>query len=259
MMVRSSWARDLCLEAEGLSSSFQMRVVSLLERRLLRKADVVYAPSKFLVDHYANRYGISVQCLRPPFIMDSTIAADLPFALPKRFVFHFGNLGLVKGTDVLAASLPDIWKEEPDFHLVMAGKEVQPNMREIFNKLWGEKSSQVTWLGRIEKKYVFNIIKKSEVVVLPSRYDNLPNTAIESLALGVPVIGTYGSSLDELIEPGHSGELVPKDDSQALSLCLLKVWRQEVDWLGDGFTTPKILHEMTPESAVHNFIRLAGY
>jgi predicted membrane GTPase involved in stress response len=35
---------------------------------------------------------------------------------------------------------------------------------------------------------------------MPSRVDNYPNACLEALSLGVPVIGTYDSSLDEMIE-----------------------------------------------------------
>ena len=44
-------------------------------------------------------------------------------------------------------------------------------------------------------------------VARPTRFDNLPNSAIESLALGVPVIGTLGASLEELVTPGRDGDL----------------------------------------------------
>ena len=42
-------------------------------------------------------------------------------------------------------------------------------------------------------------------VVQPSLVDNLPNAAIESLLLGIPVVAFDGFSLGELVEPGVSG------------------------------------------------------
>jgi len=101
-------------------------------------------------------------------------------------------------------------------------------------------------------------LRGAEAAVLPSRCDNLPNTVIETLLLRVPVIGSRGASIDELVEPGRSGQLVPIGDPVALAEVMVKVWRREVPWLGSGFRRPAILAEMAPERAAMNLIRLAG-
>ena len=94
--------------------------------------------------------------------------------------------------------------------------------------------------------------------MIPSRVDNLPNTLIESLLLNIPVIGSLGASIDELIEPGISGELVPIGDSAALAEAMLKAWRREVPWMNGRFRLPSIMSQMNPHVAAANLIRLAG-
>ena len=37
-----------------------------LERSAIKKADKVYAPSRFVSDHFQRRHGIPLQVLRPP-------------------------------------------------------------------------------------------------------------------------------------------------------------------------------------------------
>jgi glycosyltransferase involved in cell wall biosynthesis len=88
--------------------------------------------------------------------------------------------------------------------------------------------------------------------------DNLPNTAIESLTLGVPVIGTRGASIDELVEEGVTGNLVTPGDVDGLATTIVKFWRGEsavrkgFKWRGG------IADEMQPERAVENLLKLAG-
>jgi glycosyltransferase involved in cell wall biosynthesis len=94
--------------------------------------------------------------------------------------------------------------------------------------------------------------------VLPTLVDNLPNTLIESLLLRVPVIGSRGASIDELVEAGRSGDLVPVGDSVALADSMIRAWRGQVPWIGAGFRPPEVLAEMRPEVAVTNLLRLAG-
>ena len=46
--------------------------------------------------------------------------------------------------------------------------------------------------------------------------DNLPNSCLESMAHGRVVLGTYGTSFDQLIDSGVSGLLCNPDDPKSL-------------------------------------------
>jgi glycosyltransferase involved in cell wall biosynthesis len=81
---------------------------------------------------------------------------------------------------------------------------------------------------------------------------------IESLLLGIPVVAFAGASLDELIEPGVTGELAPMGDTDALAAALLRVWRGEAT-ARRGFTWRAALAaEMRPDCAARNLLALAG-
>ena len=51
---------------------------------------------------------------------------------------------------------------------------------------------------------------------MPSRVDNYPNACLEAQMLGIPVIGSRNSSLDEMIEDGKTGFLVENGNSKEL-------------------------------------------
>jgi len=200
--------------------------------------------------------------------MDVKPAVELSCELPHRFLIHFGTLGPIKGTDVVAAALPIVWREEPSFTLVIAGaarrwttrgQEFCPDLLTEYSRMWGRLSDRVIWLGEIEKSQLYAVLQRAEAAVLPSRYDNLPNTAIESLSLGVPVIGTRGASIDELVEPGYNGDLVPVGDHHSLAELLLKAWRGQATWIGNGFRQPSIFSQMDPKVAASGLIQLAGF
>jgi len=57
----------------------------------------------------------------------------------------------------------------------------------------------------------------ADVFALPSLQDNLPNTAVESLACGTPVVGFNVGGIPDLVRPEETGALVPVADIAAFS------------------------------------------
>jgi len=257
-LVRCSWAGDLFIKVDGNLERLNSRLYCYLERRCIRRADVAYAPSDFVAKYYRETHGLKLEVLRPPFMLEMETASYLPWELPQRYLMYFGAICPRKGTDVLAAALPLVWRREPELTMVWAGESWAGEL-ERYYCLWGEQASQVRWLGSIPKAQVYAVLKRAEAVVIPSRVDNLPNTLIESLLLRVPVIGSLGASIDELVELGKSGELVPIGDPAALAESMLKAWRREAPWVNAEYALPSIIRQMEPQAAAGNLIRLAGY
>lgn len=255
-LIRLSTSRLLFDEAYGRKVSWAQRIIEALDVRTMRRADAVYAPSRFLADYFNRRYGLEVGVLRPPYELGFDPAETLPFPLPPRYLIHFGRLGERKGTKALAVALEKAWTAEPALTMVWVGDMEQALWCEC-QRRWGEQGEQVVWLGPLPSEQLYAAIGRADASVLPSKVDNLPNTVIESLALGVPVIGTRGASIDELVVDGESGALVPLDDAEALAESLVRCWRREVPWLGAGFTPPAVLADMRPEVAVARLLELA--
>lgn len=257
-LVRCSWAADLFIEADGNLHKLDSRLYAWLDRYCVGKADIAYAPSDFVARHYREAHGFAVEVVRPPFLLETEIAARLPWALSPRYFMYFGAICRRKGTDVLAEALPLVWRQEPGFAMVWAG-DAWPGALERYRPLWGHQAAQVHWLGYLPKPQVYALLQRAEAVVIPSLVDNLPNTLIESLFLNVPVIGSLGASIDEMVEPGITGELVPIGQPAALAEALVRAWRREVPWMAGRLPAPVLLEQMEPRAAALNFLRLAGH
>jgi glycosyltransferase involved in cell wall biosynthesis len=178
-------------------------------------------------------------------------------AVPDRFLFHFGQLMRRKGTFWLLDALEHAFAQEPSLVVVLAGYSHWNELSLALRKL-DHYRARLQVLYPLPKPQLYSILGRAEAVVLPSLVDNLPNTAIESLMLGIPVIGTQGASLDELVTPSIHGELVPANDVPALADAMVRFWRSETP-VRKGFVwQSETATAMQPENAVKHFLQFAN-
>ncbi len=72
-------------------------------------------------------------------------------------------------------------------------------------------------LGKIHDERLMSIIySAADVFVIPSLEDNLPNTVIESLMCGTPVIGFNIGGIPDMVENNVDGVLCEKQDADSL-------------------------------------------
>ena len=111
-----------------------------------------------------------------------------------------------KGMQVLIKALHGI-KKYDDIFLLAVGDNKSP-LDLNFNHLLIEPISNDRLLSLI--------YSAADVFVIPSLQDNFPNTIIESLACGTPVIGSNVGGIEEAIKDGVNGFLFPKENIQTL-------------------------------------------
>jgi glycosyltransferase involved in cell wall biosynthesis len=214
------------------------------ERHQLRCSCAVYGPSAFLAGRVGMATGVEVKVIPPPYDTTQTITiasrgrppsdlAGTPYAL---FV---GTIGLLKGADRIVDVLPGVLKACPDMTFVFAGQVSTGRDGRAFSDIvrsdLGEFLPRVRVLPALRHEELWPLVSGSRFVVLPSRFDNLPNACLEAMALSRPVIATKEASFDELLEPGVSGELVPQDSAKALEEAMVRYWRApqaELDRIG---------------------------
>jgi glycosyltransferase involved in cell wall biosynthesis len=227
------------------------------ELKAVNRAQIVYAPSQFAAEYYQNRLKRPVYVVRPPALIEHASDAEPVEGLPDRFLLHFGQLRRRKGTDWIAQALPLAWKTEPTLKLALAGK-LEGFDLDQWRKRWGEHQSNVIYLGRLTKPKLYSTLHRATASVLPSLVDNLPNTVIESLTLGIPVIGSDGASIDELVEPGKTGELVPVNDIPALADAMVRAWRGTLSARPGFIWDSETARLMQPQRAVEALVGLIG-
>jgi glycosyltransferase involved in cell wall biosynthesis len=76
-------------------------------------------------------------------------------------------------------------------------------------------AAHVAFHGPLTKREVGDMMRASDMLVLPSRFENLPCVIIEAMACGLPVVATRVGGIPELVSE-LEGVLVPPGDVPAL-------------------------------------------
>lgn len=253
-VVRFSSASGLYAAAKN-RNGWIFRVTAKLELWAMKAADGSYAPSKLVAQHLETRYGINVPVIRPPAPVRSPARVDPTCAasFPPRYLLHFGVLSHRKGTDDVMRAAYVAWKHRPEMRLVVCGI-VNAALEELFRAFRHNNGERCIWPGPLPPDLMTGVIAGSAAAILPSRVDNLPNAVIESLTAGVPVIGTRGSSIDELVEEGRSGALVDSDDINQLATLMVAAWDGQLPAQQHFCWDNETARQMHPEVAIANLL-----
>jgi glycosyltransferase involved in cell wall biosynthesis len=230
LIVRVSSYAPLWRAAQGQPATFQNHLCDWPEIFQLQRADALFAPSRLLSSYLSRTLNVSVEVIPSPFLIpqepeDESLYRKLLEA--KRYLLFFGKLHRRKGADVLAKALPTIFEAFPEIHVVFAGRDhsqirLGKTIGAYALEKAGRRHNQVHLLGDQPHSRLLPILKNAELVVLPSRMDNYPNTCLEAQAFGKIVIGSKYSSLDEMIQDGTTGFLSEPGSPESLAAAICK-------------------------------------
>lgn len=130
-----------------------------------------------------------------------------------KYISYFGVFKKEKGIyDLLNAVKLINTKIPKDIKVVLCGIDLEGNIQKTIDDLnLQERVKVLGWIDGLEKE---KVLKNSLISILPSYYEGLSMSIIESMARGIPVITTNISTMPELfgsdkylIEPGKIDEL----------------------------------------------------
>jgi len=195
-------------------------------------SDALTAVSEYLKDETMEAFdcpGCEIEVI-PNFIDPGTYRRDeegchRESLAPEgeKLLFHISNFRPVKRMTDVVRVFAGVRREIPSRLILIGDGPDREAARRTAEELGVEED--VVFLGKLES--VSELLSCADLFLLPSEEESFGLVALEAHACGVPVVGTAGSGLAEVVEDGVTGRLHPVGDVGAMA-------ESAVEYLTDG-------------------------
>jgi len=174
-------------QISSIHSDATSSVVNLVESRILKWADKLTTNSRDVQKIYKEKYGLDFEYLLGPI-----------------------DIAKFKGIEAVKS-------DTNENQVIYIGRDSPEKGIDILKSIEKQIKGKVVYCTNIEWKKAMSILKSSNVLVLPSRIESIPNVIKEAFFLKVPVVATNVGGIPEIVTHGKTGLLVPPNEPQSLA------------------------------------------
>ena len=202
----------------------------------LKSVDHVIAVSTDMKDKVVNEYGIDEAKVtvisngidnQKFYVIDKDEARRLcNLELDKKYILSLGRLSHEKGLEYLFKAFSTL--NNNDIILVVVGDgPLKGKLKKMAHDL--NIADSIRFVGSVSHEDTYKWYNAADVYCLPSLWEGCPNTVIESLACGTPVVTTQVGGIPDLVPTEDYGFLVHAGDEVSLSKALEKALNRDWD------------------------------
>jgi glycosyltransferase involved in cell wall biosynthesis len=197
----------------GEAAEFLQRSARAVRATVRRTARLV-VPSGFLQEVF-SRHGMVAEVV--PNIVD--LVRFRPCAAPAALspqVIVARNLEPIYDNSTALRAFAEVHRRHGHARLLIAGTGPQETLLRALADELGV-ADAVEFAGRLDRDTMAQRLRESHVALNPSRVDNMPNSVLEALASGVPVVSTRVGGVPFIVTDEQTALLVPPGEPQAMA------------------------------------------
>lgn len=190
----------------------------LTGRPTMRWADVIVAPSGYLVDVFA-RFGLQARVIMGSVDMDHFHFRERrplrPVFLTSRLLEPLYNVPCVLRAFAL------IQQRHPTARLIIAADGwLRPELENLARTL---QLRDAEFIGRVPYEQMPALYDAADIYLNAPNLDNFPGSILECYAAGVPVVTTDAGGIPYILRHEVTGLMVSRDDHWALAACAMRL------------------------------------
>jgi glycosyltransferase involved in cell wall biosynthesis len=234
--VRISSYAKLHFGAAGIDGAREQKEL-FNEQEMFKASKFIFGPSQNTIDFIKKDLNLErdIKIIETPFAKyegEQDRFVYEKFLSGKSYVLFFGTLWALKGSVEIAEIIYDFLNRYKEMNFVFVGKQNKDKGNNSYPideilKNAKEHKDRVIHIDSQPHKTLYPIIENAKAVVLPSRYDNFPNTCIEAMSLKKVVLATKNTGFDQMIKDGANGFLCEAYNSKSLLEGLHRIMNAE--------------------------------
>ena len=196
-----------------------------LEDYTIRGADAVLCPSRFLgriaEEHYGLRRG-SIEVLPYP-VGDNPVLERSPETWVAGTISYVGRLEPRKGVKEWVEAAVAVAGDVPEARFTLVGADTPysgaggASTGEVArSRIPAPLRSRFQFFDFAPRHRLAAHLQRARIAVVPSRWENFPNTCIEAMSSGLPVLVSPTGGMAEMIEDGRTGWIADGPDAGSL-------------------------------------------
>jgi O-antigen biosynthesis protein len=193
--------------------------IDFMERTSVATADIVVSPSQYLLSWMKqNGWELPARTYVLPYVLPQTLLSTKNGAQPRqntavREIVFFGRLEIRKGLKLFCDALDALSSDgdRPDFEVTFLGKETHIYGRSSIGYIC-DRSKQwpIRWriLSNMYQGSAIEYLRGSgRLALVASLADNFPNTVLECIGAGVPLLASDVGGIPEIISAEDRGNV----------------------------------------------------
>ncbi|GAB6282667.1 MAG: hypothetical protein STSR0008_14130 [Ignavibacterium sp.] len=185
--------------------------------KIYNKIPFFIVPSKFSIKKHVEKGLLEKKFIQiPTFVLTENNKLD--YIGRENLIYYIGRIEYNKGLHILIKSLKILKEKNVNIYaeIIGIGDNTYSDLQRSFCK--SNELNNIKFLGFLDKNTIYEKLKYAKATIVPSLwYDNQPNSALESMACGTPVIASNHGSLSEIVYNGVNGYLFNPGDSEDLA------------------------------------------
>lgn len=188
-------------------------ITNFIEKKSLDNVDLVLSPSSYLKKELKKKYNIDAKII--PQIFDEKFS--IKRSKNRNLLITFGAISKGKGSNTIISKIHKILNINSNIEYIWVGNVDKKDERS--NNFFLKKlrlntiyKKRVYVKSAMKQKKLLKVLQKSCLAIFPSYRENSPNSCLEALGLGIPVVARENSGFDDLIINNKNGFLFNKND-----------------------------------------------
>jgi len=198
------------------------KLLTFLQRVSMALSDKIIVYSRDIVSQWnLGKYQNKILIAPYLFIDFNEFRVERPLDERDNIVGYVGRFSPEKGIGNLVEAVSEIREASPDVRFWIVGDgQLRDEIEQYVKK--NNLDDKVRLVGEVSRNEIPGYLNQLKLLVIPSYSEGLPNTILEAMACGTPVLATPVGSIPDVITDGETGFIMEDNSPECIARSVIR-------------------------------------